>query len=414
MDRRGRFLLAVCLIVVAGVSVPERALAQGAAGAGDGFFGVALSDVPPEQAANYGIRGPAVVAAGVIPNGPAYNAGLREGDVITSVDGHTVSDSRTAADLLRAHRAGDKARIGLVHLMPDGRRVAIEIGVVAEPRPAAYGGMPPLPPAPGAMPPLPPPEAMPPAPPDPRSAAPHAGGLHVVDQQTAMPGTPQRQGNCSAMLPPGWGFVSVGQYGDTADVAGAGGRAHAAWGIRGVNTAMRAYYGDMFGPPEAATLATASAVVQAPARYAGAPATVAGYFIARPFEAGNVIGTTLSHAYDGPAPGQYVLSSFIAWVDRGAVSLLPTAQAVMASIHCQTQLRPVEMSTPTARPTSRRSSESDALKDYNAQLGTQWAHSSTGRSYLLDRATQWNDNGPDGPGYYIKSGNSYEKLTPGL
>ena len=381
MDRRGRFLLAVCLIVVAGVSVPARALAQGAAGAGDGFFGVALSDVPPEQAANYGIRGPAVVAAGVIPNGPAYKAGLREGDAITSVDGHTVSDSRTAADLLRAHRAGDKARIGLVHLMPDGRRVAIEIGVVAEPRPAA---------------------------------APHAGGLHVVDQQTAMPGTPQRQGNCSAMLPPGWGFVSVGQYGDTADVAGAGGRAHAAWGIRGVNTAMRAYYGDMFGPPEAATLATASAVVQAPARYAGAPATVAGYFIARPFEAGNVVGTTLFHAYDGPAPGQYVLSSFIAWVDRGAVSLLPTAQAVMASIHCQTQLRPVEMSTPTARPTSRRSSESDALKDYNVQLGTQWAHSSTGRSYLLDRATQWNDNGPDGPGYYIKSGNSYEKLTPGL
>ena len=414
MDCRGRFLLAVCLIVVAGVSVPARALAQGAAGAGDGFFGVALSDVAPEQAANYGIRGPAVVAAGVIPNGPAYKAGLREGDAITSVDGHTVSDSRTAADLLRAHRAGDKARIGLVHLMPDGRRVAIEIGVVAEPRPAGYVGMPPMPPAPGAMPPLPPPEAMPPAPPDPRSAAPHAGGLHVVDQQTAMPGTPQRQGNCSAMLPPGWGFVSVGQYGDTADVAGAGGRAHAAWGIRGVNTAMRAYYGDMFGPPEAATLATASAVVQAPARYAGAPATVAGYFIARPFEAGNVIGTTLSHAYDGPAPGQYVLSSFIAWVDRGAVSLLPTAQAVMASIHCQTQLQPVEMSTPTARPTSRRSSESDALKDYNAQLGTQWAHSSTGRSYLLDRATQWNDHGPDGPGYYIKSGNSYEKLTPGL
>jgi hypothetical protein len=246
------------------------------------------------------------------------------------------------------------------------------------------------------------------------AAAPHAGGLHVVDQQTAMPGTPQRQGNCSAMLPPGWGFVSVGQYGDTADVAGAGGRAHAAWGIRGVNTAMRAYYGDMFGPPEAATLATASAVVQAPARYAGAPATLAGYFIARPFEADNVVGTTLFHAYDGPAPGQYVLSSFIAWVDRGAVSLLPTAQAVMASIHCQTQLQPVEMFTPTARPTSRRSSESDALKDYNAQLGTQWAHSSTGRSYLLDRATQWNDNGPDGPGYYIKSGNSYEKLTPGL
>jgi hypothetical protein len=32
---------------------------------------------------------------------------------------------------------------------------------------------------------------------------------------------------------------------------------------------------------------------------------------------------------------------------------------------------------------------------------------------VLDRATQWNDNGPDGPGYYIKGGNDLEKLTPG-
>jgi hypothetical protein len=72
------------------------------------------------------------------------------------------------------------------------------------------------------------------------------------------------------------------------------------------------------------------------------------------------------------------------------------------------------MAPPPSRAGSRgASAESDKLKDYNVQLGTQWAHSSTGRHYLLDHATQWNDTGPDGPGYYIKSGNSYEKLTPG-
>ena len=54
------------------------------------------------------------------------------------------------------------------------------------------------------------------------------------------------------------------------------------------------------------------------------------------------------------------------------------------------------------------------LADYNAQLGTQWAHSpSTGQHYLLDNATQWNANGPDGPGYYRPAGNSYEKLEVG-
>lgn len=58
--------------------------------------------------------------------------------------------------------------------------------------------------------------------------------------------------------------------------------------------------------------------------------------------------------------------------------------------------------------------EDDSLKDYNAQLGTQWAHSpSTGRRFLLDHARDWNDNGPQGPGYYVKSGNSYEKLENG-
>src|SRR5213593_1140741 len=324
MDRRARILLAVGLIVLATVSlsVPAPLSAQGG---GDGFVGVALSDVPPDQAASYGLRGLAVVAAGVMPNGPAYKAGLREGDAITSVDGHPVADSRTAADLLRAHKAGDKVRMGLVHLMPEGRRIEIEIGLVAEPRPAGYGAASPMPPLPGATPQLPP--GATPAPPGARSGASAHTGLRVVDQQTAMLGTPHRQGICSAMVPPGWAFVSVDQYGDTADIAGAGGHAHAVWGIRGINTAMRGFFGEMFGPPEVATLATASAVVQAPARYAGAPATVGGYFIARPFEAGHVIGTTLFHAYDGPAPGQYVLSAFIAWVDRGAVNLLPAAAA---------------------------------------------------------------------------------------
>ncbi|MEI6669591.1 MAG: hypothetical protein WCP29_15695 [Acidobacteriota bacterium] len=236
------------------------------------------------------------------------------------------------------------------------------------------------------------------------------GALRMVDPATAVHGSPQRQGHCSAMLPQGW-TMRAGQYGDTADIDGAGGRAHAAWGIRGINTAMRGYYGDMFGPPAEATLATASTVIRAPARYTSEPTTVVGYFTARAFEAGNVVGTSLHHAYAGPAPGQYILTVFLAWADRSAANQLPTAQAVMISIDCQTQLRPPPPSSPGGGPGGR--SENGSMKDYNVQLGSQWAHSATGQHYPLDYATQWNDNGPDGPGYYIKSGNSYEKLTPG-
>ena len=124
----------------------------------------------------------------------------------------------------------------------------------------------------------------------------------------------------------------------------------------------------------------------------------------------------LFHAYSSPFPGQYILSVYIAWA--GAPNLLPTAQAVLASISCQTQLRPAEpVSVKAAKPGTKRNAgkggEGDSLKDYNAQLGTQWAHSASGQHYLLDRASQWNDNGPDGPGYYAKIGNSMEKLTTG-
>jgi hypothetical protein len=89
-----------------------------------------------------------------------------------------------------------------------------------------------------------------------------------------------------------------------------------------------------------------------------------------------------------------------------------------AKSSCQTQLRPSEPTGKLPRPGDvggKSNNADDSMKDYNVQLGTQWAHSgSTGEHYLLDYATQWNDNGPDGPGYYRSTGaNSYEKLENG-
>jgi hypothetical protein len=396
--------MALALAVTAALSAALPG--QGTAQSVDGYVGVSLADMDAQAAAHYGLKG-GVVAASVVANGPAWKSGLREGDAVTSVDGHAVSDATTAATLLRAHKAGDTVRMGIIHVMDNGKLFTIELGIVAEPKPANYGNAPltatgtpggSLLPLVGAR---------------PGGAARATGAMRLVDPQTAMRGTPQRQGNCSALLPQGW-MMNSGQYGDTADLTGPEGRAHASWGIRGVNTAMRRFYGPMYGPPDEATLATASTIARAQAQYTSAPKTIAGYFTARSFVAGNVTGVTLNHTYNGPAQGQYILSVFLAWTDRGAANQLPVAEAAMISISCQTQLRPPPPpSAPGRRPGSGAGGEADNLKDYNMQLGTQWAHSSTGTNYLLDYASQWNDNGPDGPGYYIKSGNSYEKLTPG-
>lgn len=390
-----RFVVALSLASAPLIAWQARPVAQ------PGYVGVSLDDLAPSETGYYGLKGPGVVAASVVVNGPAYKSGLREDDAIVSVDGKVVTNAAQAADLLRVHAAGEKVRIGLVHV-ENGRRIQIEIGVIAEPRPAGYGAGPPaapIAPAPGGG----------------RAAAP-GGALRVVDPRSTVQGAPQQQGPCKAVVPQGWTF-RAGQYGDTADLEGEGGRAHASWGIRGVNTAMRGLYGPMHGPPDEATLATASMAIQAAAQYTSGPMTV-GFLTARSFSAGTQNGVVLMKAYQIPMPGQYVLSTYFAWADRSSPHLLDIAKAVLSTVSCTTHIRPSEPLVTAPRPGNpklrRRGDESDDLQDYNAQLGTQWATSpSTGEHYLLDHATQWNDTGPDGPGYYRKAGNSYEKLNTG-
>lgn len=378
----------------------------------EGYVGVAVAAMPPDLAKDYGIRGPAVVAASVLPNGPAYKSGLRDEDMITSIDGKPVSDPSVAVNMLKAHLAGEKVRIGLVHLTEDGRKFTIEIGVMVEAKPnnygnASYGG--------------PVKENHPQANTQnqAKTGTANAGGPLRVVGQDAPQGVPKQSGYCRAYAPQDWTMRSRPQ-GDTADLDGAGGRAHASWGMVPINTAMRAYYGDMYGPPDVATLAVATVAAHGQARWTGQPKLIGNFYTARNFETAHATGILLYHAYPVPMQGQYILGMHMAWVDKSAAKLLPAAEAVMVSIQCQTQLRPVESTLPgdLPRPGDHKirsnDPEGDSLKDYNVQLGTQWAHSpSTGEHYMLDYATQWNNSGPNGPGYYRKAGNSYEKLETG-
>ena len=57
-----------------------------------------------------------------------------------AVDGKAVTNAAQAADMLRAHAAGEKVRIGLVHV-ENGRRIQIEIGVIAAVIGSIYSGI---------------------------------------------------------------------------------------------------------------------------------------------------------------------------------------------------------------------------------------------------------------------------------
>jgi hypothetical protein len=121
------------------------------------------------------------------------------------------------------------------------------------------------------------------------------------------------------------------------------------------------------------------------------------------------------HLYPGGSgsQGDYVESVYLA---IGAKALWPLKGAlvvnVAASIRGQVTLS--STSSGGARPQGQKDSQAPDTSTYNKELGTEYCHSpSTGENYYVSHAESWNENGPDGPGYYHQVGDSYEKLVPG-
>ena len=93
------------------------------------------------------------------------------------------------------------------------------------------------------------------------------------------------------------------------------------------------------------------------------------------------------------------------WQEYGTIATLAAG-----SIRCQAQY------TPSGSGSGGRTSRESARQStYNTQLGTEYAHDpETGEIFFMKHATDWMENGPDGPGYYRQIGNGYRKLDPGL
>src|SRR5207248_2642819 len=106
----------------------------------------------------------------------------------------------------------------------------------------------------------------------------------------------KKSGYCTALAPSDW-TLQAGADGQTAELSGGSGAGHVAWGIRGINQAMRPYYGDFYGDPETANRATLQMLLRSTILYTSPPQAAAQYFTAREFDAGREHGLVLYRVY---------------------------------------------------------------------------------------------------------------------
>lgn len=243
-------------------------------------------------------------------------------------------------------------------------------------------------------------------------------------RQQGIPLSVKQTQHCSAFAPNDWTLTSNPQA-STADANSGDRSMYAGWGGLGVNRAMQQYYGDLYGEPEQSVRTIVSAVVQgmgdgSGVRYTSAPQPFLNFFVLRSVESAYVNGVVFYRIYPGPGPGMYVESVYIALANkRLGPAGVKLAAGVAVSLRCQTQLIPVRFDPPSPSSGSKRAARVGCgmggnLRGYNKELGTQYAHSpSTGQNFLLDPSSDWQENGPQGPGYYRSAGNSYEKLELG-
>ncbi|HEB60166.1 MAG TPA: Do family serine endopeptidase [Gammaproteobacteria bacterium] len=80
-----------------------------------GWLGVAVQDLTPELAESFGLpEAKGVVVSNIVVNGPADEAGLDRGDVITRINGQEVDNVRKALDLITRAKPGETITITVI------------------------------------------------------------------------------------------------------------------------------------------------------------------------------------------------------------------------------------------------------------------------------------------------------------
>lgn len=381
-------------------------------------LGVRVADLPPIVAASSAInnlRGALVTA--LQPGGAAERAGIHVNDIIVAIGNENVNAAGDVSLIMTLHKGGDVVAVNFVrpgNALPWPKmilRATLAGGAATQSTPPATGiyersnGVNVAPPTPPAA----------------------ATTARSVSNTAPVAVSLVNSKRCYALAPSGWSIVSR-DIGDAADVTSADGRVYAGWIIHGVERMQERVYGELFGDPQASSRATIEWAAKnmgqrGGMQYVGQPREIGAGFIGQEVQGQGMRGMVIYKVYPpafGMSQGSYIISLRMALAPDDASGALNTAVGVSTSINCNVGLEvhdqgDMKLPRPGDVFDKRRKSEANDLTDYNSTLNTQYAHSpSTGQTFLMDRSSQWNETGPDGPGYYRKVGNSQEKLVPGI
>ncbi|QID18766.1 Do family serine endopeptidase [Nitrogeniibacter mangrovi] len=80
-----------------------------------GWIGVEIQDLTPELATSFGLKSTAgALIAGVMRGGPADQAGIRPGDVLTAIDKQAIEDPQRMLEMIAAITPGRRAHFKLI------------------------------------------------------------------------------------------------------------------------------------------------------------------------------------------------------------------------------------------------------------------------------------------------------------
>jgi serine protease DegS len=103
-----------------------------------GWLGIEPQDITTQLAESFGLKNTiGVIVAGVLRNGPADQAGIKPGDIITHINGNSVEDSNDALNLIASSRPGNKM---VIDLLRDGKKISKKAEVTQRPIPRGETG----------------------------------------------------------------------------------------------------------------------------------------------------------------------------------------------------------------------------------------------------------------------------------